>query len=126
MARKLHSDDELRRTFDDEPELEGLFNDLQTVDGTSVEVSGEGRSVYKVFLADRTGRYEAFLWVYCKFAGYVQWAHQGDYTEICRQVWRASVKDASNPDGSDLQSGIGRASLLRLIKAYAREVSLKA
>lgn len=125
MARKIRHADELRKFFDEEPELETLFTELGKIDGLSIEASGTGRSVFKVFLSDRTGQYEAFLWVYRSFDGYVQWERQRDHVETCRQVWSSAVKDPQNPNGSDLQEGMSGGALLRLSKAYVKEVLLK-
>jgi len=120
MKRTLRTPDELFRIFDDAPHLGALYYTLAGLDGITVRPDGTGDSLFKVYLRNRTGQYEAFLWVSRTLhKSYVQWLHQAENADRCRELWGPVVKKDSNPDGSELKPDVDPERIIRLVRQYA-------
>ena len=120
MKRTLRTPDELFEIFDNAPTLGALYYSLAGIENITVQPDGTGESVFKVYLTGRLGKFEAFLWVNRKLdKSYIQWLHQAELADRCRELWGDVVKNRDNPDGSELQSGIDTDSIIRIAKRYA-------
>jgi hypothetical protein len=107
------------------PEIKRLYDQLRWLDALRVDIDGNdgtsrhGKSLFGVYLADRTGPYSAFLWVNEDLAkSYVQWQHQEGDLETCRCVFADAVRNQDNKDGAELIDDIDCDTVLRLAKEY--------
>jgi hypothetical protein len=120
MKRRLRPSEDLDQFFADDPALKRLYDALNALDKVTVQPDGTGSGLFKVYLSNRMGQYEAFLWInQTLHRSYVQWLRQADFADQCRDLWGPVVKNRSNPDGSELKRDIDHDTIIRITQQYA-------